>query len=472
MAVTFKSFIENEDKIVPINIEVELLNGMPEFQIIGLGDKALKETRVRTKAAIKNMGYKFPIHRKIVNLTPAHIHKSGAHTDLPILLGLLIRSKQLKYSPDNKTLFLGEVTLNGKINPVPNLIKILENAKENGITKAFIPEGNSHEAALVKGIETYPVPDIRKLISILNGNPAQLRKSKIKSRQRTPKISFPSFDDIINQQIAKRALTIAIAGCHHVLLVGSPGQGKSLLAESCKNLMPFLNEKELRQFLKENEATSLDIQAPFKITDSGVTKAKLRDTIKKLKSGFLVINEIPECKREVIESLKEPLEDKTSNFTLIATMNPCRCGFHNDQNKACFCTQYDRLLYKTKISGSILDRFDIGLRIVADPLTEKSKAIKETKHAKKAITQARSKQRNRDTKNSKLQLKTILKSHLDKKAKNLISVIENKYKLSTRRTVKITRVARTIADIEGSEKIQEEHIAESLNYQKYLFAND
>ena len=470
MASTFKSFIFKDDQVHPIQIEVQILQGMPDFQIIGLGSKELKESKERSRSAIKNSGYKFPIQRKIINLSPAHLPKTGTHTDLPIILGLLIQSKQIQAPISDDTLILGEASLSGQINPIPNLIPILEAAKNHGIQKVFLPQDNLQEAQLIQELKFYPVQNLKDLIFKLQ-KPTPASRPKTTLAKNIPNFSYPTFDDIINQQIAKRVLTISLAGYHHLLFIGAPGQGKSLLAESSKNLLPTLTNNQRKSLLNRLPKELVQDQPNFQKLDSSATKTQLHKSqgaFQKCRYGVIVLNELPECQRPILESLKQPLEE--TPLTFIATMNPCHCGYKNTQNKACYCTDYDLLRYRSKLSGSLLDRFDLSLNILAEPTIQKPQpTANQTIQAYKQIESIRKLQAQRQKPNSQLSLKQLVNpKNFDSKALNLLSVIEAKRKLSTRRILKIAQVARTIADLDGLSKIQEEHLAESLSYQTHV----
>lgn len=428
MATTFQSFVNQDHKIHPIKIEVQILQGMPDFQIVGLGSREMREAKERFRAVIKNLGYKFPVHRKIINLSPAHLPKSGTHTDLPIVLGLLQQSKQYSFPNKPNTMFLGELNLNGEIESIPNITPILEQAKQNKIQNIYLPKSNFESDTLPQGLNYFPIQTLKELLHKLNSN----QKPESPPAQITA-FNYPTFEQIIGHHIAKRLLTIAIAGYHHVLFVGSPGHGKTLLAESTHNFCP-------KNFLR---------------LDSSLTKSKLNQ-LQSHKYGIVVLNELLECPGPILQQLKEPLE--TIPFNFIATMNPCRCGFKNDPQKVCYCTDYDLKRYRAKLSGSLLDRFDLSLNIETNQ-QESKLTTKESYHLAMSVRLSQI--------NSQIPLKQIL-FLLDKKSKNLLEVFKTKTNPSTRRTLKVLQVAKTIADLERSEHITEEHLAESITYQKNL----
>jgi len=476
MALIFESFVQDKSQqVCPIKIEVEILRGMPDFQIVGLGSKALNETKERTRATLKNLGYQFPIQRKIINLSPAHLPKTGTHTDLPIALGLLLRSQQEKLIIPQNSLFLGELDLNGNLTEAPNLLPIVIAAKEKGIKNIFLPASNLEEASLVEGVNLYPLNSFKDLIRTLKKSlpPSKIKHSK---QQSLPEFSYPTFDDLINQQISKRLLTIALAGYHKLLLVGPPGHGKSVLAESSKNLLPPLSSDQFKELLSQN-LTEKDNQFPsFQKLDSGVSKAELlgsktnpKGIISKCQYGALVINEFPELKRPILESLKAPLENIA--VSLIATMNPCRCGYFGDAHKACFCTEYDLLQYRAKLSGALLERFDLHYTVITEPLVDKPSAKQgQTLKAYLLVSKVRHIQYINKRINSNLSLKDLLnEKQISPKAKQLIALSEKRYHLPTRRVLKLLQVAQTIADLEGANQIKEKHLAESISYQTRFF---
>jgi magnesium chelatase family protein len=441
MAVKLKSFVLIGEKVKPINIEVEILRGMPDFKVIGLSDRSIREVHDRARAAIKNNGYKFPIHRKIINLVPAHLPKKGTHFDLPIILGLLIKSGQVIYSPKPDTLFIGEVTLNGDIKPVPNITRILESAKENMVSRAFIPNENLEEV-MIEGIDLIPVKTLKDLINNLHTPNIQSIPKKCQEAV------FPTFDDIINQTYAKRAITIALSGRHSLLLIGPPGSGKSILAQSAQNLIPG---------------------SPFETINGDITLAKLKtEKYEQSKYGLLVLNEFHELNKQTMDYQKTILES-SPNHTIIATINPCRCGYSNDPHKVCYCTPYNLKLFRQKISGPILDRFDMAIRVIADPVVSKPEHdLQETRAAALSVAKTRKIQQ---IQNNEIPLKSLIKQ-LEPKAKNLAQVIESKYQISNRRLQKLLQVAKTIADESMSPKVSEENLAQSFKLQKFLICNE
>lgn len=451
MAVKFKSFVLHKDQVHKIDIEVEILNGMPDFNILGLSDRSIRESKERIRAAIKNMNYKFPVTRKLVNLTPASLPKKGNHFDLPILLGLLIRSGQIKIDYSNK-LFLGSIGLAGELKKIDDIIPVLESAKLEGFDQIFIPEENFEEADQVEGVNLIPIKNVKQIIEDNLDIP-------MKSRTIIFEFEYPTFDDIINQQIAKRILLISIAGTHNALFIGSPGFGKSMLAQSSKNLLKNISK--------------------FHTANSHLSKSEAEKILKQLNEGILVINELPEINKQTLEALKDPLETKQINkipcvTSVIATMNPCKCGYANNPHKVCYCTPYNRKLFDQKISASLLERFDLALELISDPVSDKpskkSNSFEETKKAHEQVQKVKQIQLKRETPNSLLPLKEII-PQLEYKAKTIAQIAEKKFSTSTRRYLKILQIARTIADLENSESIKETHIAESITHQKYLLTH-
>jgi magnesium chelatase family protein len=436
MAVKFLNFVNDQNEYWPITIEIEVLRGMPEFKVIGLSDRSIREVHERARAAIKNNGYKFPIHRKIINLSPAHIPKQGTHLDLSIILGLLIRSGQIIYSPNPNAIFLGEVTLNGEIKSVPNINGILEAAKNKNVKQAFIPKANLKET-YIEGIDLIPVENLKELINTLHSPAPAKQKTK------TFEPVFPTFDDIINQNEAKKALAIALAGNHKALLIGSPGCGKSVLAQSAQNLI---------------------LNRPFISVNGDITLTDLKTKYPQSKHGLIVFNELNELNRKSLDHMKVILES-SPDHTIIATVNPCKCGYHQDPYKVCYCTPYNLKLFKQKLSATLLDRFDIAIIIIAEPLVDKpTHELEETKRHINLVKKARRTNRHKS-------LKQLLPA-LDSKSKNLISVIEKKYSISNRRLEKLLQLAQTISTINNKPNITEEHIAESFNLQKFLITHE
>ncbi len=485
---------------IPVEVEIDIAaQGLPSFTIVGLPDKAVEEAKERVRSAIKNSGAQFPAKRITVNLAPADLPKEGPSYDLPIAIGILLASGQLR-ADVSKSLFMGELSLDGRLRHTNGVLAHAIFAKEKKLTTVFLPEINANEAAIIDKITIYPVPTLTSLFHHLMGTKL-LEKTKHKSlRQYKSDDSF-DFDmqDILGQEKAKRAMEIAASGGHNILLKGPPGAGKTLIARTLPSILPVLTLEEALEVTKIYsisgflDGSAIMTKRPFRSPHHTTSHIGLigggnhpkPGEISLAHRGVLFLDEFPEFPRHVLEALRQPLEDATVTISrsqgrvtfpakcmLVAAQNPCPCGFFGDPTKNCICTPSQLTRYKKRVSGPMLDRIDIHLDVPAvksEKLTKQGNG-ESSKIIRERVQKARDRQTKRfaDTKlttNAEMTSKDIKKfAKLSDECLKLLSQAVSKMHLSARSYNRIIKLARTIADLAGKDTIEPSDIAEALQY--------
>ncbi len=490
-----------------ITVEIDVINSIPGISIVGLPDTAVNEARDRVRSAVKNSGYTFPAKKVIINLAPADMKKTGTNFDLPIAIGILVEEGVVESEKIGDYAFVGELSLDGEIRGVNGVLPIILGLKNSGVKNVIVPSINSNEAALVDGINIYGAEHLTDVVNHFVETPLKIKKIDINEylQKHGENEYIYDFKDVKGQKKAKKALEIAAAGGHNLLMSGSPGSGKTLMAKCFASILPPLELDEALELTKIYSISGLlspdeplMTKRPFRpvhhtasangIIGGGSNPKPGEITL--AHRGVLFLDEIVEFPRQVLEVLRQPLEDAKvvisranhsitypAKFMLLAAMNPCPCGFLGDKEKQCTCSEFQINRYLSRLSGPLLDRIDLQIevpRLTSEELLKSSADEESSADIRKRVIKARKIQYERYKNdniftNSELTPKLIKKyCKIDKQSEDLLKTAIVKYQLSGRRYDRILKLARTIADLDGAQDIKQTHLMQALQYRTFL----
>jgi len=489
-------------KGILVTVEIDITRGLPALNIVGLADTSVKESKERVRSAILNSGFEFPVHRITINLAPADLKKEGSLFDLPIAIGILLATKQIIVNDISDYLFIGELSLSGQLKKVRGALSVVMEGIENKIEKFIVPTCNAKESSLIKTAKIYPLDNLNQVVDFLNYR--DLMPYEGISDSEIIINDDLDYEDVMGQESSKRAIEVAAAGGHNLLMYGAPGSGKSMMAKRIPTILPSLSQEESLEVTKIYSVSGklegnggIILQRPFRNPHHTISRIALVGGGNKIipgeislaHKGVLFLDEILEFKKEVLEILRQPLEERKinisryngtieypANFMFVSALNPCPCGYYGSFDKQCSCSDYERRRYLSKLSGPLLDRIDIFTavnflpynKIANAPNSEKSEFIKRRVEASRNIQLKRFEGESICC-NAEMSQKLIKKyCHLDKSANKILELMYHKFNLSTRAYSRIVKVARTIADLDGSKNILDVHIIEAMQYRKFI----